>query len=206
MQNRRTIRIKVDGQWYFLYTLVLLLVPLPWVFGWLFAALLHETGHIAALKFFRIRIFEIKIGIFGVQIKTDSIGLLEEAVCALSGPMFGLSIFCFYDFAPYVAFSALIQSCYNLIPVYPMDGGRALRCLMLQCFSDKVSQKVLSCTAVTIIVAFVLLGIWMSVTYSLGMIPIIFPSMPIALTAMKNTLQTKKKNSTIWRRIVLKGK
>ncbi len=100
-----------------------------WAF--LAGAFLHELGHLAALTAFGITITQIRLGALGAVMRTEPMSHPVEAVCALAGPT--VNLFCFWalrSYLPGAALVSLLLGCYNLLPVYPLDGGRALRAIL----------------------------------------------------------------------------
>lgn len=107
----------------------LLLVPLPWVGAAVLAGMVHELGHLILLWAEGTRIWQIRVGAFGARIETETLDPWHEFCAALAGPAIGTILCLFYRMLPRTAVCAFIQSAYNLLPVYPMDGGRAMRSL-----------------------------------------------------------------------------
>lgn len=54
----------------------------------------------------------------------------RELIAVLAGPAASLLLLSLVRVFPRVAICGLIQGIYNLLPIYPLDGGKALRCLM----------------------------------------------------------------------------
>ena len=102
--------------------------------AFLLLSLLHELGHLATICLLGIRVRQIRVGAMGTVISTAPMPLGVEAVCALAGPL--VNLFCFWVLRPVYLDAALISlllACYNLLPVYPLDGGRALRAVLQLC-------------------------------------------------------------------------
>ena len=81
------------------------------------------------------------------------LGYAQELLCAMAGPVGGMFLLFLGKWYPELALCALAQSCYNLIPVYPLDGGRILKCfvnIVVPDFGERI------CTGVE---ALVLLGL-----------------------------------------------
>lgn len=92
---------------------------------------LHELGHLAALSICRVQVYRVSLGAFGAIIKTGTMGHWQEAICALAGPFMNLfSFWALHRGFPAAAFLSLLLGLYNLLPVFPLDGGVALRALL----------------------------------------------------------------------------
>ena len=121
------MNISADRGFFPVLALMLLLFPLRFLVGVLLAALIHELGHLLALKIAGGRVLSIRLRSFGARIEAAPMSTGRSALCALAGPAAGaLTIFAYKTF-PELALAGLVQTVFNLLPVYPLDGGRALR-------------------------------------------------------------------------------
>ena len=121
------MNISADRGFFPVLALMLLLFPLQFLVGVLLAALIHELGHLLALKIAGGRVLSIRLRSFGARIEAAPMSPGRTALCALAGPAAGaLTIFAYKTF-PELALAGLVQTVFNLLPVYPLDGGRALR-------------------------------------------------------------------------------
>ena len=104
-----------------------LLLPLKWLLCAFLAASFHELGHLIALWICNVPVHSIRIGRVGAEISTGSLTEAQELICAISGPVFSLSLLAFAGYLPVLFLLGLIQGLFNLIPILPMDGGRVAR-------------------------------------------------------------------------------
>ena len=121
---------RLDWCVFLLLALALLILPLKWLVAVLMAAAVHELGHYAALRACGVPISELRIGLGGARMSVGQMGRWQELICALAGPVAGLCLILLARWMPRTAVCACIQSAYNLLPVYPLDGGRAMRCIV----------------------------------------------------------------------------
>ena len=113
-----------------------MLVPFKWLSAWVFAAVFHEFGHAIAVSMSGHRIHCLDISFIGARIITDDLGR-DEWYCALAGPAFGLLLGLMIQIFPRLGMCAIFQSFVNLLPIYPMDGGRAIRCALCNILKEE---------------------------------------------------------------------
>lgn len=140
MQTFRNNTVTVTPGFLINLAAAVLLLPANWVAAWLLAAAFHELCHYIALRLCGVNVFAMRIGFSGAAIEAESMKPEHELIAALAGPFGGLLLLLLLRIMPSVAVSALIQSVFNLLPVYPLDGGRAIRALVA-CLHTKNSLQ-----------------------------------------------------------------
>lgn len=118
--------LSVSAGAYFAAAAGILLLPLNWLISAAMAVAVHELGHLLALKCCRVDIFGITVGAFGAKISAGAMTPMQELLCAAAGPLCSLALLLSADAAPVLALIGLVQGLFNLMPFYPMDGGRVI--------------------------------------------------------------------------------
>jgi stage IV sporulation protein FB len=178
---------------------LLLLIAGPVKFLVIFLSIMiHEMAHafVALRKGWSVA--GINIGLFfgSAEINTSTIPERDSLPITLAGPV---SNFCLLvagilgnTFFPNLFFSELvlinlILFLVNLLPIYPLDGGRALRDILIlttknRRFSFKTSSIVSLSTCVLILFALTYLGDWIQLIFSA---PFLFMFSYMALKELK---------------------
>ena len=134
-------KISVDAGVYVLFCMYLLLLGPAWGFAIATAAMIHEMGHLLLLWSLDYRIWSIRVSCGGIRIDTEYLSGAKGILIALAGPACGLVLLFFWRWIPKISFCGLVQSLFNLLPFYPLDGGRALRCWREQKAVAKYREK-----------------------------------------------------------------
>lgn len=115
-------------------------------------AILHEFGHlimglILGFKPKSINLmpmglsisFQIKCDNYNINVKKGKVITLKKLLIALAGPIinfFIASLFSFINIEIFgisketIIYSNLLIGIFNLIPIYPLDGGRIIKCIL----------------------------------------------------------------------------
>jgi len=130
MRTFRSNYITITPGFFIYLATAILLLPLKWVCAWFVASAFHEFFHYFALRLCGVRIFTIRISSSGAIMETEAMHTSPEILCALAGPLGGLLLLVLLRIFPAIAICAFVQSVFNLLPIYPFDGGRALRAII----------------------------------------------------------------------------
>ncbi len=107
----------------------------PWgcFLPFLLAVITHELGHILAVISLGERVTALTLRLGGAALETSPLSYRKELLCSLTGPVSGLLVGClFRKYYPWFWYWTALHSAYNLLPIYPLDGGRALRAFLCQ--------------------------------------------------------------------------
>lgn len=182
----RKIPISFSRAIYIYVALLLLLIPVRLLFAAVVSATMHEICHIAAVRLMGLQVYSIHIGVRGAVIRTQPMKPWQELLCALAGPTSGLLLLLFVRRMPVIALTGAVQSLYNLLPIYPTDGGRAFRCAAQIILPDETAWKIaylMEMITLSVIMAFCIYG---SVWLHLGIIPILFAASLLLQSATRN--------------------
>lgn len=104
----------------------------------------HETGHLVAMKCSAVPVCGVRLMASGAVISGGFSGYRQEIACAAAGPLasFLLSFLLFRPLPELAIVSGLLGAV-NLLPVYPLDGGRILRGVLLLHLEQSVAERIL---------------------------------------------------------------
>jgi Zn-dependent protease len=127
------------------------------------SVLMHEFSHALTARYFGFETKSIVLYMFGgvASIQTAKMKHYEEFIITLAGPLsnFVVVAVCFmilpidlliisvYD---YIWIINLLMGVFNLIPAYPMDGGRMLKAVLSMVLPSKIAVNITHMTALII--------------------------------------------------------
>ena len=152
---------------YFAMAAAVLMLPLWLLLSLVVAGAFHEWCHYLALRLLDVRVYRVTVGPFGASMETEAMEPGRELVCALAGPLGSLMLVPLFRWLPGIALCGLVQGLCNLLPIYPMDGGRVLRSL-LEILNIPKGDRILQAVEWTVALGILGLGFWMQLRWDLG--------------------------------------
>ena len=175
---------------FFLYTaLLVLILPLKWLLSAFLAAAFHELCHIFLIYLLGGNISKIRLHPFGAEITANLSDCFQELLASAAGPFGSFHLLFFSNHIPEIALCGLVQGIYNLLPLYPMDGGRILFCILSMISPLNANQI---CRILRIVSLLFLIGvsIWGYFSHLTGILPAVL--LLLILWKEKNLAKTSK--------------
>ena len=139
----------------------------------MFFCIIHELGHLlmgllVGMKPEKIEImpygvsisFKLKIDDYNKKIKRGNLLTLKKIIVATAGPLINLIISFIYSYIGnnIAVYSNILIALFNLIPIYPLDGGRILNGLLHIIWGRKKSKEITYVLSNILIIVATILG------------------------------------------------
>ncbi len=134
------------------WAVVCLMAWVDWKICLLFlaASVWHELGHMLVMVLLRVPVQGVSVSAAGAVLHGRIRTYRQELLCAAAGPVssFLLTLLTM-RIAPMLAIVSGLLGLVNLLPLYPLDGGRVLRACLLLYWEDRAERILSSVTFVT---------------------------------------------------------
>jgi len=145
------------------------------------SVIFHELSHSVVAKHYRIQVQSITLFVFGglAKIERDPSSAMQEFKIAIAGPLSSLFLAgCFWLVQHYVHGSEMVTAAaywlaeinfvlaiFNLVPGFPLDGGRILRGIAWAITGDFTRASQIASTSGSLFAYFlIVVGIWQALS------------------------------------------
>ncbi len=150
------MQIKVNLQ-IFLFIIIFALTHQIEIYGWIMLfAFIHELGHMMAGIVLKLKPKELNFMPFGISLTFETYGYrklieIKKIIIAIAGPLTN-SIICIItaflhidtEVKELIIYSNILIALFNLIPLYPLDGGRILKGIIRLKYEEMKSDEIVN--------------------------------------------------------------
>ncbi len=159
------MQVSVKANTYVYLAILTFLVPVPWMLAWIVAVAFHECCHYLAVRILGGDVYRLSIHIGGIEMQCGTLTERRRILAILCGPASGFLLVLLGRWFPRLALCSWVLSVYNLIPLLPLDGGRALEIL--------VSSRTFYCVQKVLIILLSFSAIFACCYLKLGILPVL---------------------------------
>lgn len=139
----------------------------------LMGMIVHEMGHLIFMMVFHVPIYGVVLSLAGAQIKSGPMNHAKEALCALMGPLFNVILgAAVLRNCPEFSIINVCLAAVNLLPLYPLDGGRILLCVLRSYLSEERANSVIKITNAVLCIVLMVGACWVAISLQAGLWPI----------------------------------
>lgn len=150
------MQVKVNLQ-IFLFILIFVLTHQIEIYAWLMLfAFIHELGHLLAGIVLKLKPKSLNLMPFGISITFENYGYkklmeIKKIILAIAGPLTNFIIALLIsilhidaNLKEIIIYSNILIGIFNLIPLYPLDGGRILKGIIKIKTSEEKADKIIN--------------------------------------------------------------
>lgn len=150
------MQIKVNLQ-IFLFIIIFVLTHQIEIYGWIMLfAFIHELGHMLAGIVLKLKPKALNFMPFGISVTFETYEYkklveLKKMIIAIAGPLTNMAISALTIFLniniqtkELIIYSNILIAIFNLMPLYPLDGGRILKGIIRLKYKELKSDKIVN--------------------------------------------------------------
>jgi len=111
------------------------------------SGLVHEGAHVLAARLFGLkirRVLPLPIGFLADIEGLDAISICRKIVIYAAGPLANIGIAIVFISNPYIYYTNMVMAIFNMLPIYPLDGGRIVLGIMSKCMGIMRAVRVVN--------------------------------------------------------------
>lgn len=142
------------------------------------AILIHELTHTTVLWICGGSVTSLAITPLGITI--ERVGLLShrgEILLSLSAPLMNLllaGVYCLLGLPPFAVSANLALGLLNLLPIYPLDGGKALSAVLFHFLTPDTAQRISRAVSMISLTVFWLISVAIAILTGENLSPLFF--------------------------------